>query len=414
MVTQHPPPHRKSDVRLGLEVDATCRICGRWRAAARIPISSLGYDGPLAPLSLSRQNLADYFKEQVAVVTNPAIDREREAEHFSTRVFIGPRPTLRGPLQPAVELALPLLLGGTRLAAGEDHSAIARRFGTCTLESLLAQIGPGRSRSLSCTMKRSESLPDALARLTQEAVTAVRRGVHLLLLDDSAAFTPTHAFLDPALVVAVLHKALKETTTGSGESLRRRVAIVVRSGALRNLHDLIFVYGMGADALCPYLMWEQASDKENGVENLLGVLARGLEKVISTMGTHEIGGYGKYFASIGLCSHLAAIFETPNFCGSGTGRADPGTASKPRTRGAAASPAAARSSRCRCSSASTRASGRWSARWRRWRRATPISPASSSSWRRRIPTRHPPSRRSALPGGALRRSRGGRYQHRPA
>ena len=37
------------------------------------------------------------------------------------------------------------------------------------------------------------------------------------------------------------------------------------------------------------------------------------------MGTHEIGGYGKYFASIGLCSHLAEIFETPNFCGSGKG-----------------------------------------------------------------------------------------------
>jgi glutamate synthase (NADPH/NADH) large chain len=283
------------------------------------PISSLGYDGPLAPLSLSRQNLADYFKEQVAVVTNPAIDREREAEHFSTRVFIGPRPTLRGPLQPAVELALPLLLGGMRLATGAETNASGRRFGTCALESLLAETGQRRCRIISCTMGRHESLPDALARLTQEAVTAVRRGVRLLLLDDSAAFTPTHAFLDPALVVAVLHKVLKETTVSNGESLRRRTAIVVRSGALRNLHDLIFVYGLGADALCPYLMWEQATEKENGVENLLGVLARGLEKVISTMGTHEIGGYGKYFASIGLCSHLAAIFETPNFCGSGTG-----------------------------------------------------------------------------------------------
>ncbi|MBE0503659.1 MAG: glutamate synthase [Desulfuromonadales bacterium] len=283
------------------------------------PIASLGYDGPLAPLSRSRQNLADYFKEQVAVVTNPAIDREREAEHFSTRVFIGPRPTLRGALQPAVELALPLLLGGTRHRGGEDLSALGNRFGTCTLESLLVQTGANRSRSLSCTMKRNETLPDALSRLTQEAVTAVRRGVRLLLLDDSAAFTPTQAFLDPALVVAVLHKALKETTTNNGESLRRRVAIVVRSGALRNLHDLIFAYGMGADALCPYLMWEQAAEQESGVANLLGVLARGLEKVISTMGTHEIGGYGKYFASIGLCSHLAAIFETPNFCGSGSG-----------------------------------------------------------------------------------------------
>ncbi|MEK6278161.1 MAG: glutamate synthase central domain-containing protein, partial [Actinomycetota bacterium] len=41
------------------------------------PIGSLGYDGPLAALSPERQNLADYFKETVAVVTNPAIDRER-------------------------------------------------------------------------------------------------------------------------------------------------------------------------------------------------------------------------------------------------------------------------------------------------------------------------------------------------
>src|SRR6476469_5459078 len=39
------------------------------------PVGSLGYDGPLAALSPERQNLADYFKETVAVVTNPAIDR---------------------------------------------------------------------------------------------------------------------------------------------------------------------------------------------------------------------------------------------------------------------------------------------------------------------------------------------------
>src|SRR5690349_21136047 len=58
------------------------------------PISSLGYDGPLAALSKERQNISDYFKEAVAVVTNPAIDREREVEHFSTQTVIGSRPPL--------------------------------------------------------------------------------------------------------------------------------------------------------------------------------------------------------------------------------------------------------------------------------------------------------------------------------
>ena len=37
------------------------------------------------------------------------------------------------------------------------------------------------------------------------------------------------------------------------------------------------------------------------------------------MGTHEIGGYGKYFASIGLAPEIAGIFETPDFCGTARG-----------------------------------------------------------------------------------------------
>ena len=283
------------------------------------PITSLGYDGPLAPLSLSRQNLSDYFKEQVAVVTNPAIDRERESEHFSTRVYLGPRPALRGPTQRGIELTLPLLLGGARPGASAGGDLLAAEFGSCTLETLQQGAGRGKSRVISCCIAPGETLAGALERVTRHAVVAVCRGVSLVLLDDAQSFVRGNSFLDPFLAVAVLHKALKETATARGESLRRRTSIVVRSGALRNLHDLIFALGMGADALCPYLIWELGSQEEFGIRNLLGVLGRGLEKVISTMGTHEIGGYGKYFASIGLSPDLAEIFETPNFCGSESG-----------------------------------------------------------------------------------------------
>jgi len=287
--------------------------------SGRDPIASLGYDGPLASLSLSRQNLSDYFKEQVAVVTNPAIDREREAEHFSTRVFLGPRPRFRGGAETAVALDIPLLLGDRRDGTRPEEENSARENGTCTLEGLLAVFPGRRTRVLSCTIGREETIGRALERLREEAVAAVGQGARLILLDDSRVFGRGHDFLDPYLAVADVHKGLKEALTPSGESLRRRASVVVRSGGLRNLHDLIFAFGMGADALCPYLMWELAGEEENGVRNLLAVLGPGLEKVISTMGTHEIGGYGKYFASIGLCRHLADIFETPNFCGSGTG-----------------------------------------------------------------------------------------------
>ena len=58
------------------------------------PIRSLGHDSPLAALDTDRRNIADFIKESVAVVTNPAIDRDREIEHFSTRTVLGERPSL--------------------------------------------------------------------------------------------------------------------------------------------------------------------------------------------------------------------------------------------------------------------------------------------------------------------------------
>src|SRR6187397_800558 len=105
------------------------------------PIGSLGYDGPLAALSPERQNLADYFKETVAVVTNPAIDREREMEHFSTRSLFGRRPSLDDASADTgtVETGFPVILGGHHeLAplAEEPYRKIAREHDTYLLEDL--------------------------------------------------------------------------------------------------------------------------------------------------------------------------------------------------------------------------------------------------------------------------------------
>ncbi len=281
------------------------------------PITSLGYDGPLAAISASRQNLSDFFKEQVAVVTNPAIDREREGESFSTRIHLGPRPLLRKGGRDTVVLETPLLTGGRRKESPSPDRDIAREAGTCTLEDLLAFFSSrrGRCRTLSCALRPGETVEQSLGRLRSDAIAAVSRGCRLLLLDDAAAFAGALSFLDPGLATAAVHRALRAAAGAGGENPRRRTALVVRSGAIRDLHDLAFLLGMGADALCPYLMWEVADEEENGVRNLLEVLRTGLEKVMSTMGTHEIGGYGSFFASIGLSDEVASIFGAPNFCG---------------------------------------------------------------------------------------------------
>ena len=125
------------------------------------PIGSLGYDGPLAALSPERQNLADYFKETVAVVTNPAIDREREMEHFSTRAVFGRRPPLADPAfdTGSVETSFPVILGGHHELAplgDSTYRSIARDHQTWLMEDLWERFR-GRAAAIDTALLESES-----------------------------------------------------------------------------------------------------------------------------------------------------------------------------------------------------------------------------------------------------------------
>ncbi|UOF89770.1 glutamate synthase [Fodinisporobacter ferrooxydans] len=292
------------------------------------PIQSLGYDGPLAALSRERQNIADYFKETVAVVTNPAIDREREIEHFSTRVVLGPRPHImpgKAPKKRRVELQTPLLLGGHSGWSGIEgdvYRSIAHKLGSYLFEDLLNefQVGPYSVYELYSVFRpEEETIPQALERLQKEAVEAVVAGSHLLVIDDCHAFTDGLHWLDPHLVVSAVDLALKyHAVPANAENLRRRVSIVLRSAGIRNLHDIVIAIGLGADAVNPYMLWEIVSEDGNikGIENAYSAYQKGLEKVISTIGIHELRGYDRLFSSIGLREELARMLGAPNFYGS--------------------------------------------------------------------------------------------------
>ena len=302
-------------------------------------IGSLGYDGPLAALSRERRNLADYFKESVAVVTNPSIDREREMEHFSLQTVIGPRPHLTtGPQASRASrtVGTPILFGGQPgepLLSKDEERAIAASVNGMRIEDALDCFDPDQLLrcQLSTVSQREEGIPEALKRIAHEAIEAVRRGTQVLLIDDSDMALEDHLWLDPHLVVAVIDHSLRTTfaNTGGGQrshSLRRDVGIILRSGSLRNLHDLILALGLGADAVNPYILLRLAAVGERGnadpksyasrIANVVSALDKGLEKVISTVGCHELRGYGRLFASIGLAAEVAERFEMVNYCGS--------------------------------------------------------------------------------------------------
>jgi glutamate synthase (NADPH/NADH) large chain len=268
-------------------------------AEGRDPIGSLGIDTPLPALE-APGHLADYLQETVAVVTNPAIDRERESIHFSTEAWLGARPWFGGAPRPEpVHLFSPLMADTWRRELGPHASG---------LDSL-----PLPHQRLDAFTDAPGSVGPVLERLARDAVHAVRAGAVCLILDDQPTDGQSEAFpLDPALAAATVARALESVHAG-GQSLRRQTGIIMRSALIRRLHDVAVVLGVGADAVLPYRFWQEAErlDGEKGLAHASKVLREGLEKVLSTMGIHELAGYGPVFSAIGISPDLAALLEVP-------------------------------------------------------------------------------------------------------
>jgi len=302
------------------------KLCQQMASNGAEPIGSLGYDGALAALSPERQNLADYFKETVAVVTNPAIDREREMEHFSVRSVFGRRPSVHDLATDTgtVETSFPVILGGHHdLAPLSDstYRKIARNHQTYLLEDLWEEFRD-RAAAIDTALLESETTLGAIDRIRQEAVKHVAQGAELMVLTDRVVYDGERRYLDSHLALSAVDQALKAFKVGPGEeNLRRRCSIVLRSGAIRNVHDVVLALGMGANGVCPYVMVEVicVDDYAEDVSNLCAALRKGIEKVISTIGIHEVRGYARQFSSIGVKPELAEIFQTQAFASSDKG-----------------------------------------------------------------------------------------------
>ena len=271
------------------------------------PIRSLGHDAPLAALDKGRKNIPDFIKESVAVVTNPAIDRDREMEHFSTRVIVGKRPSLFENREfTVVELASPILVEGTageRLARENDHPSYEQVLTNFTTSDQIYY--------LSCTFSTDETVDGALNRLVDEAANAIKNGASLLVLDDEKAHQGDQLWLDPYLAVSAIDQGL------TIKELRRGCSIAVRSASIRSLHDIAVIFGLGADVVNPYLMFATAVEQsDEPALKLFSALNKGLEKVISTIGIHELRGYGRLFSAIGLNKEVSDVLNIVNFLGS--------------------------------------------------------------------------------------------------
>ena len=266
--------------------------------AGQEPVAAMGNDTPLAVISDRPQLLFNYFRQQFAQVTNPAIDPIREELVMSLTEYIGAVGT--NILTPdasnckMVRLPQPVL---TNTQLDIIRNIRYKGFKTQKL-AMLFDIEKGE-----------EGLRQALDDLCHQAEASVDEGVNYIILSDRD-IDHQHAAIPSLLAVSAVHHYL--ISVGK----RVQTALIVESGEIRETMHAALLLGYGASALCPYMTFAILDDlvKRGKIQeeyataekNYIKAVDKGLKKIMSKMGISTIRSYrgAKIFESLGLSEDL--------------------------------------------------------------------------------------------------------------
>ncbi len=266
------------------------------------PIASMGNDTPLAVLSDRPQSLFNYFRQQFAQVTNPAIDPIREELVMSLTEYVG-------------------AVGMNILSPNESH---------CKMVRLPQPILTNRQLDILCNIrykgfntvklpmiyesaKGAEGLKEALDNLCHMAEQSVNDGINYIILSDRGV-DETHAAIPSLLAVSAVHHYLISVQK------RMETALVVESGEMREVMHAALLIGYGASAINPYMAFAVLDDLvkrgevqmnyETAEKNYIKAICKGLYKVLSKMGISTLRSYrgAKIFEAIGLSDELLRTY----------------------------------------------------------------------------------------------------------
>jgi len=262
------------------------------------PTSSMGNDTPLAVISERPQPFFNYFRQQFAQVTNPAIDPIREQTVMSLYEYIGRVGT--GILTPdegnckMVRLPHPIL---TNTQLDLLCNIRYKGFSTRKLPILFDCTGDPSTYG--------ECLETALERLRVEAEKCVDEGVNYIILSDRDV-DREHAAIPSLLAVSAVHHYLME------RGKRVQTALIVESGEILQTMHAALLLGYGASAINPYMSFAIISDlvRSGKVQlnyatartNYIEAMKKGLLKIMAKMGISTIRSYrgAEIFESVGI------------------------------------------------------------------------------------------------------------------
>ena len=258
------------------------------------PTASMGNDTPLAVLSEQPQLLFNYFRQQFAQVTNPAIDPIREELVMSLTEYVG-------------------AIGQDILTPSGTHCKMVRLPHPILTNTQLDILCNIRYKGFQCTKLQmvfdtalgTDGLEQRLQELCHEAEEAIANGANYIILSDRGV-DEQHAAIPSLLALSAVHHHLIRVQK------RLQTALIVESGEVREVMHAALLLGYGASAINPYMAFAVLDDLvkkgevqmnyETAEKNYIKAICKGLYKVMSKMGISTIRSYrgAKIFEAVGL------------------------------------------------------------------------------------------------------------------
>src|SRR5690554_4670779 len=260
------------------------------------PVSSMGNDVTLAAFSEKPQRLFNYFRQQFAQVTNPPIDPIREELVMSLTGYMGAiHQNLLAEIpemSPVVKIKSPVL---TNTQFDILINLKYKGFSTAVIPML---FDPESG---------SAGLEKAIDNLCVSVEKAIDEGKNYIVLSDRGV-DKNHAPIPSLLATSAVHLYLVERRK------RMQIDIVVESAEPREVMHFALLFGFGANAVNPYMIFaileqqiktgEINIDLETAKRNYITSVNKGLLKILSKMGNSTLRSYrgAHIFEALGLSS----------------------------------------------------------------------------------------------------------------
>jgi glutamate synthase (NADPH) large chain len=260
------------------------------------PTSSMGNDVSLAVFSNKPQRLFNYFRQQFAQVTNPPIDPIREELVMSLTGYIGS--VHQNLLEAAPEICKMVKLKSPVLTNTQFDILSNLQYKGFSTISLPMLFDPNTG---------SKGLEKAIDELCLSVEKAVDDGKNYIVLSDRGV-DATYAPIPSLLAVSAVHLYLIQ------KRKRMQIDIVVESAEPREVMHFALLFGFGANAVNPYMIFAIINDRiksgdiqmdlETAKKHYIKAVNKGLLKVLSKMGNSTLRSYrgAHIFEAIGISS----------------------------------------------------------------------------------------------------------------